>query len=213
MAAGVKVLGDAEIALERDVGVFLDAEEVNLAANLLAPLAVIVRGERKRGVRLGGLPSPLGSGSWHKHECAPYRNPGSWVRQRECNPASGCRQRFSGSAAAFQAMFISACVCVTCLSAERWLSGRKRRFANSSSHLGVSPCEHANYNSCQHLRLKFECRWNRQNRWKPPVRLSRQLLSSLVQSCRVRTSIPTSRLFARTPNETASNSRALWFAC
>ena len=58
--------------------------------------------------------------------------------------------------------------------AERWLSGRKRWFANSSFHLSVSPCEHANYSCRQHLRLKFECRWNR---WKPPkplLRLSRQ---------------------------------------
>ena len=54
----MKVFSDAEIVLERCVGVFPYAEEMNLAADLLRPLAVIVRGERKRGVRLGGLPSP-----------------------------------------------------------------------------------------------------------------------------------------------------------
>jgi hypothetical protein len=51
----VKVLGDAEIVLERGIRVFPDSEEVNLAANLLAPLAVIVRGQGKRGIGLGRL--------------------------------------------------------------------------------------------------------------------------------------------------------------
>jgi len=58
----VKVLGDPQVVLERGVGGFPDAEEVNLAANLLAPLAVIVRGARKRGVRFGRLPPPRGLG-------------------------------------------------------------------------------------------------------------------------------------------------------
>ena len=78
-------------------------------------------------------------GSWHKHERAPYHNSGSWVRQREYNPASGCRRRFFGSAAAFQAKLIRACVCVTCLSAERWLSGRKRRFAKPLGGVNLPP--------------------------------------------------------------------------
>jgi hypothetical protein len=47
LATGVKVLGNAEMVLERRVGGFPDAEEVNLAADLLAPLAVVVGGERK----------------------------------------------------------------------------------------------------------------------------------------------------------------------
>ena len=135
----MKVRGDEEIVLKCRGGVFPDAEEVNLAANLLAPPAVIVRGERKRGVRPGGLPPPPGSGSWHKRERAPYRNSGSWVRQRECNPASGCRQRFSGSAAAFQAASVGPCLCITCLSAERWLSGRKRRFAKPLGGVNLPP--------------------------------------------------------------------------
>ena len=46
----------------------------------------------------------------------------------------------------------------------------------------------------KHLRLFSECRPNRWNRSTPLFRLSRQLLSFLVQSRRVRPSIPTSRL-------------------
>jgi len=42
LAAGVKILGDVEIVLERSVGVFPDAEEVNLlSSRLSSPIFVI----------------------------------------------------------------------------------------------------------------------------------------------------------------------------
>lgn len=54
-ASSVEVVGDRGVALERGVRVFPDAEEVDLPADLLAPLAVVVRGKRERRVGLLGL--------------------------------------------------------------------------------------------------------------------------------------------------------------
>ena len=66
--------------------------------------------------------------------------------------------------------------------AERWLSGRKRRFVNSFSHLGASSCESVNYSFRHPLRLKPEYRWSRRKLSKPPFRLSRQPASWGVRS-------------------------------
>jgi len=58
-SAGMKVCCHAEVVLQRRLRLLSDAEEANLAPDFLAPLAVVVRGERKRGAGLGRLfPAP-----------------------------------------------------------------------------------------------------------------------------------------------------------
>ena len=58
-SASMKVCCHAEVVFERRIGLLPDAEEANLAPDFLAPLAVVVRGERKRGAGLGRLfPAP-----------------------------------------------------------------------------------------------------------------------------------------------------------
>jgi len=55
----MKIGGYLEVVLEGGVGVFPDAEEVDLAAGLLALLAVVVRSKGKRTIRFRGLASRL----------------------------------------------------------------------------------------------------------------------------------------------------------
>ena len=42
LSTGVKVFGDAQVILQGGVGVVPDAKEMNLAADLLAPLAIVM---------------------------------------------------------------------------------------------------------------------------------------------------------------------------
>jgi hypothetical protein len=56
----MKIRCDAEVIVEGSLRVFPYAEEMNLATDLLAPLAIVVWGEWKRGIWLGGLPPPSG---------------------------------------------------------------------------------------------------------------------------------------------------------
>jgi hypothetical protein len=54
----MKICCDAEIIGEGSLMVFPYAEEMDLAADLLAPLAVVVWGEWKRGIWFDGLLPP-----------------------------------------------------------------------------------------------------------------------------------------------------------
>ena len=47
MSSRVKVFGNTEIVLKGGIGVFPNAEKINFAADLLTPLAVVVRGKRE----------------------------------------------------------------------------------------------------------------------------------------------------------------------
>ncbi len=52
-SARVKIGGDTKAVLKGGIGVVPDAEEVNLAADFLAPLTIVVRSQRERPVGLG----------------------------------------------------------------------------------------------------------------------------------------------------------------
>jgi hypothetical protein len=56
----VKICGLAQAAPEGSVWFRPNAEEVDLAADFFAPLAVVMGGEGKRGVRLGRFAIDLG---------------------------------------------------------------------------------------------------------------------------------------------------------
>ena len=68
----MKIRCDAEVVVEGGLRVFPNAEEMNLAADLLAPLAVVVRGQGKRGGGLGGLVSAPACRLADEHDGAPY---------------------------------------------------------------------------------------------------------------------------------------------
>ena len=52
LASGMKICGGPEIRVMGGLGVFPDTEEMDLAADLLAPLAVVMGGQRERRIRL-----------------------------------------------------------------------------------------------------------------------------------------------------------------
>jgi hypothetical protein len=71
-SASMKVCCHAEVVIERRLRLLPDAEEANLAPDFLAPLAVVVRGQRKRGTWLDWLVSAPVCRLADEHGDAPY---------------------------------------------------------------------------------------------------------------------------------------------